>query len=656
MRADLASSGAPWLVSGCLALGLALAPVGAQQDPPVPASVSSPQQPPDTPQTQAPTFRTGVNLVRVDVVATNREGRQVTDLTAEDFEVSDEGRRQPIAAFKLVSSDGQGDAADSRATSSDAVEAIDSSADDVRLFAVFLDDYSVTPRWSAVAREQVARFVERTLGPADLVAVMRPLTPLESVRLARNREAVGAAIRKFDGVRGVNSAAVDPRRGSLTTIRRDASFSALKALIERLGSLKEGRKTLMLVTEGYGNSTESLNRLKEMGDLASRNNTAIYPVFARVARPNYDEDISVDAEMLRTLAERSGGRVIFDGTRTFEELRSRAPETGLAQSRLAVAMQQIAVDASGYYLLGYPIADAKPDGQFHRISVRVKRPGVELRYRKGYLSVKPEEAPRPATTAAPATPLERTRAFETATRDRMVLTWIGQARGTDGKTRVTIAWDPRPPDSGSAQPNPVNPANVADRPARLMLKASGPNAVTYFEGRTPDASTTGGAHATFDAAPGPMQLRFSVENSAGIVLDSELHNVEVADLSKTVTFMSTPALYRARSASEWRQLSSNADASPTAVRDFNRSDHLLIRVTAYATTGRPGEMVATLLNRAGQSLSVLQVLESKATGAPEGLREVDLPLQNLARGEYGVRLTTTTESGSTMETVAFRVN
>src|SRR5262245_42469262 len=144
MVARRAPSGRPARMAIVAVLSL-VAPFGARHGAePAAQAAQDPQQ--TAPQT--PTFRTGIDLVRVDVVATDREGRQVANLTENDFEITDEGRRQPIAAFKLVTSDGGRDSTVPLTTSSDAVEEIESSPDDVRLFAVFMDDYSVTPRWS----------------------------------------------------------------------------------------------------------------------------------------------------------------------------------------------------------------------------------------------------------------------------------------------------------------------------------------------------------------------------------------------------------------------------------------------------------------------------------------------------------------------------
>src|SRR5262245_3526589 len=78
-----------------------------QTSPPPPAD--QPQNPPageTTPPGQTPVFRTGINFVRVDVIVTDRSGREVADLKQNDFDVLEDGKPQTVEAFKLVHLDG----------------------------------------------------------------------------------------------------------------------------------------------------------------------------------------------------------------------------------------------------------------------------------------------------------------------------------------------------------------------------------------------------------------------------------------------------------------------------------------------------------------------------------------------------------------------
>ena len=99
--------------------------------------------------TVSPIFRTGINFVRVDVIVTDKNGKPVGDLKPDDFEVIEEGKPQTIETFKLVSLDGGLMASTKeppRAIRTDDDEESEAARDDVRLFAIFLDDYHVAPR------------------------------------------------------------------------------------------------------------------------------------------------------------------------------------------------------------------------------------------------------------------------------------------------------------------------------------------------------------------------------------------------------------------------------------------------------------------------------------------------------------------------------
>ena len=73
----------------------------------------------------------------------------------------------------------------------------------------------------------------------------------------------------------------------------------------------------------------------------------------------------------------------------------------LNSNDLGRGLAQMMRDASAYYLLGYSSSAAPTDGRFHQIRVRVKRPGIEVRARRGYWALKPDEA---ATAMAPDAP------------------------------------------------------------------------------------------------------------------------------------------------------------------------------------------------------------------------------------------------------------
>ena len=133
-----------------------------------------PQDPPEKPQ-QRPTFRTGAELVRVDVVVLDRQGLPVTSLTANDFELQEEGAAQEIKSFQFVKADGQPEANDERtlAIRSRSHAASEAARENVRLFLIFWDEYHIGQMASATrARNALAQFVRTAFGPTDIVAFM----------------------------------------------------------------------------------------------------------------------------------------------------------------------------------------------------------------------------------------------------------------------------------------------------------------------------------------------------------------------------------------------------------------------------------------------------------------------------------------------------
>jgi hypothetical protein len=152
----------------------------------------------------------------------------------------------------------------------------------------------------------------------------------------------------------------------------------------------------------------------------------------------------------------------------------------------------------------------------------------------------------------------------------------------------------------------------------------------------------------FDAAPGKIQLRVSVEGAGSQVLDTEIREVIVPDLTGGQTLLGTPELFRARTVREFQQLKTDADPIPLATREFSRTDRLVVRIPAYGTSGVPALKVQ-LLNRSGSAMSALT-----PTAAPkDGEQQVDLPLAGLAPGEYVLEIKAV--DGDATELIGFRV-
>jgi hypothetical protein len=149
-----------------------------------------------TPPPQA-TFRSGIDSISVDVIVTDKQGRPVTNLTQQDFEVREGGKVQSIETFRLVQiDDGVDDPSARRDILSSADHDIEIAKETNRLLVIYLDDYHVRQANSFGIREK-ASF--EPAAPHDLVAITLPLDPASAITFSRNHDAVASQIMNFVG-------------------------------------------------------------------------------------------------------------------------------------------------------------------------------------------------------------------------------------------------------------------------------------------------------------------------------------------------------------------------------------------------------------------------------------------------------------------------
>jgi VWFA-related protein len=658
----------------------------AQQNPAPATPPPAPQAAPPDPQ---PVFRTGINFVRVDVIVTDRQGNPVDDLKLEDFEIVEDGRPQKAETFRLVRIDTLTQPGYTQRTIRTRTDEETAAQDEnSRIFAFFLDDYHVRRETSMGVKKPVMEFIANQLAPSDLVTVMHPLTPTDAAVLSRNHQGVINAVDRFVGRKYDYEPINEVERGyvyrlnpqAIEMIRRQVSLTAIRGMCTKLGSLREGRKSLILVSEGYtsllppqlrsnlpgavaapgdltrdpfaaeNNLLEDRARfsadfdmsreLQDVFDTCNRNNTSIYALDPRglstgefdistnISMRTSQDYLNASMDALRTLADNTDGRAIVN------------------RNDLGVAMRQIVRDASAYYLIGYTTT-APTDGKFHEIRVRVKRPGVQVRARRGFWAYTNEDVRRAEAGPRAGQPQGVTRALAAIaplTNRRYIRTWIGTERGADGRTRVTLLWEPLPPTPGVKR----------DEPRRVSLLATAPSGDIVYRGRVPAELAPAGSGGTvsFQAPPGPLDLRLTIEGDGTGTLDVEDRDLVVPDLAAPAVTLTTPKVWAARNAREFTQITTAEPPPPPAAgREFRRTERLLVRFEAFAPGTVPPTAAARLLNQQGTKMTDVTVA-SPAGGA----FQIDLPLANLAAGQYLLELTATADGHEPVsELVAFRV-
>ena len=408
-RLRMGRSGArSYLPTAAVWLALCLAPVVAQR-PPAPQA--------GTPQLPAVQLSADVTVVLVDAVVLDERGRFVSDVRRDEVEVRENGRAQVLAGFELIS-------LPTPSVGAVPVAPVDTRSNarpfDGRIYFLVLDDLHISAPRTNVARSLARRFVDQQMRPGDLAAVITTSgnqTAAQGFTSDKTRllRAIDACVgRKIISPSLATLAQTGtPDEGSRETAAPQRIFNARSALetLSQLasfaGTVRQRRKALVLIGEGIdfdlarqdGSTLELRDRMRDLTGAANRANLTIYPFDPRVFTNLGDDFVDIASTPpgdMESGSERIKSTTIQDdATFAQDNLRTLATETGgfadVTSRDFASAFDRIRNAHSHYYMIGYyPTNDAK-DGRFRSIDVRVSRPGVTVRARRGYTP--PREAP-----------------------------------------------------------------------------------------------------------------------------------------------------------------------------------------------------------------------------------------------------------------------
>jgi VWFA-related protein len=569
-----------------------------------------------------PVFRAGTASVRVDVTVIDHKGNPVTDLTRDDFDVREDGVPQAVDTLKMISATGEAPDDDmSLPIRSPEHAAVEAARDDIRVFVIFWDEYHIGQFVPAIrGREALTDFVQNAFGPTDLVALMDQLTPSDAIRLTRDRTALAEQAHKLQGRQGVylppRSAVEEAQMHQMQDIERlrsQVTTTALESTIAYLGSIKEGHKAIIFVSQTIGRlgsgPSDNYTWLDSITRFANANNTTIYSFDPR----GLDMNLRT-SDVLLSLAENTGGR----------QFAGNVP---------AAALRAVVKEASAFYLLGYRSDKNPADGKFHKIAVHVKRSSVDVKARTGYYAPSSADMDAARKKAAENTPPpEIAKALSTLVDVPHVPIpgdfWAGATRASDGTTRVTAVWTPRD----------------GEQPASVALQATAENGKVLFDG------PMGAGPVTFDAVPGAIRLRRTLGESGGSQAGRQDVTLDVPDFAKAPLAIATPVLYRARTPIELRAIQSSAPA-PFAGRQFDRTDRVIVRFDVFGPSAADATVTVTLLSRLGAKLANMPLRKTTA-----GPYEIDLPVASVARGEYVFEIDASHGTDQAKALLSFKVN
>jgi VWFA-related protein len=502
------------------------------------------------------------------------------------------------------------------------------------------DDYEACyPPWTYgdVAQVMIARRREKLVLDAltDLAVHLRDLreerkavlTVSEGWRLYRQDRALAEVRERSETI---HAPGVGPT-GELTADPDRAQRALPRAECER------DRLTLAMLDN---------DRLyRDIFDIANRANVTFYTLDPR-GLPAFDSSIAHTERSPSGVAQPVPPAVDQARLRDrIETLRTLAVNTdGIAvvnSNDIDAGLRRIADDLTSYYLLGYYSTNDALDGTFRRISVRVKRPGMAVRARRGYRAATAEEVERARSTAAVASPVSAVQAaidgLSAARADlrlRTLAGWMpgGQAGETGLRAWAVVELDPTTARS-------VEWTAGANAELRL-IDAGGQPVATMETAIAPGGRTLVAEFPDVPLATGEYAVRVRLRPSTG-------GGLPLADTVRFRVLDAATPVGRARLSR--RGPMTGGRFVPTADARFRRTERVQLE---WAIAGEPGsDPGAELLDRTGRPMSVPVAVTSRTD--ERGLRwlAADVVLAPLAEGDYAVRVRALW-GGATHEVVA----
>ena len=385
----------------------------------LPAQTPS-QRPPTSQQTDFK-FKVATEIVLVNVVARDKQGRPVQDLKKEDFTLLEDGKPQQIASFDYENVDVVSAAASAGPaqqtvneqpapakpilTQKDAEEALNNK----RVIVLFFDLTSMQPDEMQRAADAAKKYVQTKMTAADMIAVV---SLASSLRLDQDFTADRTRLLKIlnrftqsEG-QGMDNGATDtdiveengdaytPDQSEYNQFNTDRKLQALQSVCQVLSKFNQ-KKSMIYFSSGMTQTgIENEAALRAAINTAVRANVAIYTMDARglEAMPPGG---SASTGSLRGTAMYTGAAVQNQLDKNFasqETLVTLAGDTGgkafLDTNDLGQVFDRVQKDTSVYYVLGYKSNNPLRDGHYRHIQVKVNRSGINLEFRKGYYAPK----------------------------------------------------------------------------------------------------------------------------------------------------------------------------------------------------------------------------------------------------------------------------
>jgi VWFA-related protein len=417
-----------FLLAALLSVAALAVVAGQSAQTPQTSQTAPTSQTPQTPQTpppaqtpepvQGPTFRTGVDLVAIDVAVVDRNGRPVEDLRAPDFAVKIDGEVRRVVSAELIKVDVEA-AKRQVADKSETFYTSNLTPPNGRQIILAVDQINIRPGSLRPIMAAAQRFVDR-LSPLDQIAFITYPEPGPRVSFTNDKLRLKLAMQGLIGNQprttagqyniGVSEAiAIEEKRDQLTlaavmnrecrstdpmqraqcerdiisessqiarNIREDAdqSMIGLRNILERLSYI-DGPKSLILISEGL--AIEDTSELRSIVQLAGMARTSINVMLIDLQRG----DVTIAEQPPTELQDR---RIQVTGLEALATM-SRGSLFHIAGTGEPI-FDRLASEISAMYILGVEQRPSDSKGDRHRIDVEVRRQNVTIRSRQAFVT------------------------------------------------------------------------------------------------------------------------------------------------------------------------------------------------------------------------------------------------------------------------------
>ena len=372
------------------------------------------QNPPQPDSQASYTLKVDSDLVLTNVVVRDKKtGEVVRGLTANDFQIQENGKPQKIISFDFQSVDQAAPLNEATVTGKSGntiMGSMNRSATSTelrnhRLIVMFFDITSMQPEDLERAQDAARNYINHQMQAADLVAVVSLDSSLSLDRdFTANKQLLLNAVNAYSGTQGAgfesgatsttnqveDTTAFTADEQEYNDVNTDRELFAFADIAHSLAYINE-KKSLLYFSGGIQrDGIENQASLHAAINAAVRANLSIYSVDARgleaisplgdastgslrgtgayngsALQNNLDSNFNTQ-EVLATLSSDTGGKAFLDS------------------NDFSPAFLRIQQDTSAYYVIGFRSTDTQKDGRYRRLTIKINRPNLKLEYRPGY--------------------------------------------------------------------------------------------------------------------------------------------------------------------------------------------------------------------------------------------------------------------------------